>query len=139
LRREIRVPGVTSFFARSDTELAWAYRAAEVTVVPSLAECSPFVVLESFAAATPVVAFRVGGLPELVGAEERGLLAESYDVGQLGQKLRELLENSGRADELGRAAQAWVNEHCRMDAVLRRLVGVYRDTLADWQGGQPAP
>ncbi len=55
--------------SQSQNELAKWYRAADITVMPSLSEGIPNVLLESMAAGTPFIASRVGGIPEI--ADER--------------------------------------------------------------------
>jgi glycosyltransferase involved in cell wall biosynthesis len=73
----------------SDEALREWYRAADVSVVPSLAlEGFGLVVLESLACGTPVIASRVGGLPETLAALAPDLLVAPGDVGALAAALR---------------------------------------------------
>jgi glycosyltransferase involved in cell wall biosynthesis len=63
-------------------------------VLPTFREGSPNVVREALACGTPVVASRVGGVPELITSEELGLLVEPGDVDGLARSLREALQRS---------------------------------------------
>jgi len=71
-----------------DARLISAYRAADVSVVPSVAlEGFGLVVLESLATGTPVIASAVGGLSEAVGGFDAGLLVRPCDPHSLAERL----------------------------------------------------
>ncbi|PIW65122.1 MAG: glycosyltransferase family 4 protein, partial [Candidatus Omnitrophica bacterium CG12_big_fil_rev_8_21_14_0_65_50_5] len=65
-----------------------------VLCLPSLNEGSPNVILESLACGTPVVASRVGGIPELLINEDLGLMATPANVNELAICLNKALEKS---------------------------------------------
>jgi glycosyltransferase involved in cell wall biosynthesis len=65
---------------RDDRAMAALLAAADATVVPSEFDNLPKVVLESLACGMPVVAFRVGGIPQLVEHGSNGWLAKPFDV-----------------------------------------------------------
>jgi glycosyltransferase involved in cell wall biosynthesis len=67
-----------------------------ILVVPSLAESLPYVVLEAAAAAQPLVATRVGGIPEIFG-EAAGDLVPSRDPGALASGIRQILDQPQEA------------------------------------------
>jgi glycosyltransferase involved in cell wall biosynthesis len=81
------------------------YAAIDVLIVPSLwLENSPLVVHEAFQAGVPVVAARIGGLPDLVTDGVNGLLYDAFDAGALASALRRLLDEPGLLDRLSRSA-----------------------------------
>lgn len=67
----------------ADTQMALAYSAADVTVVPSVQEAFGKVSIESLACGTPVVAFRDTGLEDAVAHKRTGYLAETNSVPDL--------------------------------------------------------
>jgi len=71
-------------------------------VLPSLTEGLPRVILEAMALQKPVIASRVGGIPDLVKEGETGFLFEVGNVKELAEKLRILLSNKEMAVEMGR-------------------------------------
>ncbi len=77
-------------------------------MLPSLSyEGSPLSVLEAYAAGVPVIANRLGALPELVVHGETGLLVEPGDVGDLAAALRRLSDDA-ESERMGRGARsAW--------------------------------
>ncbi len=77
-------------------------------VVPSITEGLPRVILEAMALAKPVVASRVGGIPDLVKDGATGFLFEVGSVEQLAEKLRILLSNKEMAVEMGKRGRELV-------------------------------
>jgi len=103
-------PGQTSLDHRSirylgnlhdEAELALAYSAADVLVVPSRQDNLPNTVVESLACGTPVAAFHVGGIPEMVEHQRTGFLAEPFDTEQLARGISALLAHD-RREQLSR-------------------------------------
>ncbi len=73
--------------------MALAYSSADVFVAPSRAEAFGQVALEAMACGVPVVAFDVGGLPDMVRPGITGLLAPPEDVGALSRAIEAMLGN----------------------------------------------
>jgi glycosyltransferase involved in cell wall biosynthesis len=112
-----------------DAVMAMAYRAADVAMVPSRADNFPYVALESLACATPFVTFRVGGLAEIAGENERGLVAPPFDVDLLAANTQFLLSRPEEAQALGLAGQRWVEQQCQMSASTTKNLSVYQQIL----------
>jgi glycosyltransferase involved in cell wall biosynthesis len=74
--------------------------AADLVVLPSLAESFGFAALEAMSLGRAVVASRAGGLPEVVG--DAGLLADVGDAAGLARAITHLLRDRPQADALGR-------------------------------------
>lgn len=66
-------------YINDQQELALYYAASDLFIYPSLADNCPLVVLESMSCGTPVIAFRTGGIPELIDHLENGYLAAYND------------------------------------------------------------
>ena len=79
------------------------YAGFDVFVLSSRTEGTPIALFEAMAASTPVVATRVGGVPEVLSAQD-GLLVESEDSGAIAVAIREIREQPAAA--AGRAAHA---------------------------------
>jgi glycosyltransferase involved in cell wall biosynthesis len=89
---------------RDDVETVFA--AGDVFVQPSLSEGLPLAVLEAMAHGLPVVASRVGGIPEAVVDGESGFLVPSGDPRALAAALARVLDAGDRGAALGAAARA---------------------------------
>jgi GT2 family glycosyltransferase/glycosyltransferase involved in cell wall biosynthesis len=80
-----------------------ALASLDALVVPSIwPEASPLVIHEAFCAGVPVVAARIGGIPELVEEGRNGLLFTPGDAADLASALARLLEERGLLDRLRR-------------------------------------
>jgi len=109
-------------------------RRAAAFVLPSYGEGLPMALLEAMAAGRPVVATRVGGIPEVVGHEQEGLLVEPGDVPGLTSTLRRLLADAALRGRLGRQARDKVAAGYSREIVLDSLSRLYerlgRETLS---------
>jgi len=88
-----------------DLSLRLLYAAADVLVIPSRQDNLPNTGLEAHACATPVVAFRTGGLVDIVADRSTGALAEPFDPASRGAAIRWVLEDQQRRRQLGEAAR----------------------------------
>lgn len=105
------------------------YCAADAFVLPSHSEGSPLVMFEAMAAALPIVATRVGGVPEVLGDGSTALLCAPHDVEALGRHLGALITDRARRHTLGDAARAALRAFTP-DAYTDKLLGVYSDALS---------
>jgi len=106
-----------------------AWRRCSIAVAPSTWP-EPFgvVVLEAMAAGRPVIASRIGGLPDMVVDGETGLLISPDDPAALRTALERLLADRDLREQFGQAGQRRV-EQFRAGAVIPRLEQVYRMVL----------
>jgi glycosyltransferase involved in cell wall biosynthesis len=88
-----------------DISLRLLYASADLFVIPSLQDNLPNTGLEAHACATPVVAFRTGGLTDIVADRCTGALAEPFDAASLAAAIRWVLEDPHRCQQLGAAAR----------------------------------
>jgi glycosyltransferase involved in cell wall biosynthesis len=77
----------------------------------SYTEGLPVIVLEAFAASTPVVATAVGGVPEVIEDGQTGYLVPAGDAAGLAAKIAELIANKERARQFGERGRRRVEEH----------------------------
>jgi glycosyltransferase involved in cell wall biosynthesis len=76
------------------------YSAADVVVVPSVYDSFPKVILEAMACGTPVVAFNVGGIPEMISHGKTGFLVKPGDLDQLAEAIVTLLAEHDLKEEI---------------------------------------
>ena len=99
-------------FAGMTANVSPFYAMADVFVLPSLSEGSPNALLEAMACGLPVVATRVGGVPEIATNGTTALLVPSKDPVSLARAIDRLLDDVDLAAALGTAARrAALNRH----------------------------
>jgi glycosyltransferase involved in cell wall biosynthesis len=91
---------------QDDLSLAMVYAAADVFVAPSVQENLSNTVVEAIACGTPCVAFRIGGMPDLIDHHQTGYLAHPYEVEDLAQGIVWVLEDAERHQLLQIGARA---------------------------------
>lgn len=111
-----------------------AFASSDLTILTSLKEVAPVVILESMAAGIPWISFPVGNTPELAGGsivpcrikDAQGYLKPSVDELQFFSKeIKEMLFNESKRNDMGSAGLAMVNSMCNWDIVSE----MYNDAL----------
>jgi glycosyltransferase involved in cell wall biosynthesis len=97
--------------AANSPQLRELYATSDIFALPSRADCYSLVCLEALAAGLPLVATRVGGIPDVVREGETGFLMEPDDATALGDAIEYLVADRGRRAAMG--------IECRRDAGLR--------------------
>ncbi len=101
-----------------------------VLVVPSRGDSMPYVVIEAAAAGVPMLAARVGGIPEIFGAHHDGLFVPN-DTGSMADAIETALDNMDAARERARSLRERVFLHFSQKAMVDGVIEGYRDTFAD--------
>jgi glycosyltransferase involved in cell wall biosynthesis len=126
--------------AIGDDELASRYRAAAVLVIPSVertwygrriavTELLGLVALEAMASGTPVIASRIGGLPEIVDDGVTGYLVPPGDVASLHDRIDHVLGDPVTAARLGSNARNRVLSELTWDHCAQRCLEVYQQLV----------
>ena len=115
---------------RDDRVLALAYSAADVMTVPSRQDNLPNTAIEAQACGTPVVAFDIGGLPDIVTHRETGWLAKPFDTADLANGIVWLLEDETRLATVSTASRQQAMDRFSESVVAAQYAQLYCDVLA---------
>lgn len=111
---------------RNREEIEKLIRKANVVVVPEQWEnMSPIIVIEAMFLGKPIVASRIGGIPEFIEDGKEGLLADYCDANDFADKIIRILENTEQAKMMGLRAKEKVRNLCREDTISETLTVVY--------------
>ena len=116
--------------------LSLIYSSAEVFAIPSLEDNFPNCVLESMSCGTPVVGFKVGGIPDMVRHGDTGLLVPPQDVKALRTAIAEMLQNQEKRTEMAENCRRIATEEYSLEVQAQRYVNLY-ETIRGEQIGQP--
>ncbi len=94
-------------------------------VLPSRFEGLSYALLEASAASLPIIASRVGGIPEVITDEETGLLIAPGDTEALGAAILRVTRDVDLRNHLGSAASARVREYYSLAAMVAEIETVY--------------
>lgn len=133
LRRRVAELGLAErvIFAGYRHDVARLVQAADVQVVASVAvEGQSRTVPQAFAAAVPVVATRMGGLPELVAHKRTGLLVAPGDADAIAGAVVDILRGGDAVRTMVDAARAFAVAHLSIDAKMRETIALYRRLIA---------
>ncbi|HZD42656.1 MAG TPA: glycosyltransferase family 4 protein [Methanomicrobiales archaeon] len=105
------------------------YASSDIFCLPSITECLPLVILEAMAAGLPVVASRVGGIPDLIESGKNGILVPPSEPSSLVESLLYLLENEEVRSRFGAENRRRVLPYS-WESVAERTESVYAEVLA---------
>jgi glycosyltransferase involved in cell wall biosynthesis len=103
---------------------------AHFLAMPSLEENCPMVLLEAMAAGVPIVAARVGGVPDLVEEDLNGTFCDPTNLESIRDAVRHVLENPGRAQAMSETAKRLALERYHPEVVARRHVEIYKEVVS---------
>jgi glycosyltransferase involved in cell wall biosynthesis len=126
MARALGIAGQVAFHLPKPTREAFAM--ARALVVPSRAESMPYVVLEAIAGALPLVATRVGGIPEIFGPRTAELVPPG-DAAALAAAISHLLADPARAARDAQARRAWLMPRFNIDVMQAQVDKLYRMIL----------
>ncbi len=103
--------------------------AMDVFVLPSVREGLPIALIEAMASRKPVVASDIGGVRDLIGHEENGMLVEAGDVEALSKSLLQLVASPALRNRMGESGRRFVERSYSLPTMIRAYEKVYHDAL----------
>jgi glycosyltransferase involved in cell wall biosynthesis len=103
---------------------------AKFVVVPSVwYENFPYVILQAFASAKPVIASNRGGIPELVD-EDKGVLVDPDRVDSLVRVIADLWNDDNKCIHMGNVARKYVEDQFTDECFYKDIIDHYRSVMA---------
>jgi glycosyltransferase involved in cell wall biosynthesis len=117
-------------FVPATRNVAQFLRAFDIFVSSSSSEAFSNTILEAMACGCAVVGSRVGGTPELIGNDERGLLFDSGNAADLAAKLAVLIENESCRRQLAAKAVEFAKNKLSIEIAAQRMADIYETVLS---------
>ena len=127
--RELRIAHRVVFTGRRD-DVPAVTAALDVAVLPSYREAQGLTILEAMALSRPVVASRVGGIPEMITDGVTGLLVPPRDAPALAAAISRLLTDHPYADLLARAGHDLVHDRFCVQLMVSSIEAIYDEAVA---------
>jgi len=105
------------------------YKEASILCMTSTSEGLPFVALEAMASCVPVVATKVGGLPELIDSPSTGILVDSFEPEKILKEITALIDEPGKYTAIQKAARQRVENDFSLDSMAQKTSKVYDEIL----------
>ena len=120
-----------NYMGRQQNELSLSliYSAADVVVAPSVQDNSPLVVLESLACGTPCVAFKIGGIPDMIEHLKNGYLVEPFDVEELSHAIEWAITDKTRHAALSKTAREKVEREFTLRNSAEKYLQLFKKLL----------
>ncbi len=100
-------------------------KAFDIFVLPSVKEGLPYTILEAMAAEVPIIATKVGGVPEMINDNISGFLIQPKNSQQLAEKIIYLINNPEIAQEMTQRAKEKVVKEFNLEKTLKTTKGLY--------------
>jgi glycosyltransferase involved in cell wall biosynthesis len=113
----------------ANRDMPSVYRAADISVLPSLQEATSVSGLEAMATGLPLVGTQVGGIPTIIDDEATGLLVPPRAPVAMAGALDRLILDADLRRRMGAAARAKVEREFAWHAIVQTTIGVYRECL----------
>jgi glycosyltransferase involved in cell wall biosynthesis len=113
----------------NDECLRALYSSADVMVVPSILEAFGQTASEAQACEVPVIAFRIGGLKDIVIHLETGYLADPLSIDDLSNGIEWALKESQRTNLAGKSGRKHIQRLCNSDLSSQRYIQCYEEAI----------
>lgn len=122
---QLTSPAIILPFTKRSSELANYYRMADLLLMPSQGETFGLVAAEAMACGTPVIAFEVGGLTDVIPNEEIGILIPRNDVRLMAKAVTTLLNDANRRNTIAENATTWVTTEFNLSRHTGLMLSIY--------------
>ena len=115
----------------NDGKRAELFADSSIVVLPYIEASQSGVIPIAYAYQKPVIATRIGGLPDMVEHDRTGLLVQPRDVDALADAMIQLLRAPEKRYAMGKAGQVKLQHECAAEVVSKATIDVYRRAIAD--------
>ena len=129
LKRQAEEQGLRVHFLGYREDVSGLMQMADLVVIPSLTEAQPRVAVQAFATGRPVVASRVGGVPEIVHDGETGWLVPPAEPQALANAVARVLADPAAAARVAQGARALAETRMRFDHRMAETLETYEKAI----------
>ena len=127
--QQLDIPILNFGQIQDDTRLAQIYSAADIFLLPSLEDNFPNTMLEAMSCGTAVVAFEVGGIPDLIEEGITGKIIAGMHIHQMSRAILELVFNSNLSQQMGINGRIKIERSYSLARQAEDYLALYQDIL----------
>ncbi len=116
-------------YVHDNDRLAVIYSAADLFILPSLEDNLPNTVLEAMACGTPVIAFNIGGIPDMIENGVTGYLAPGFDTREMGASTLKLLSDEEKRRRMSLNCRQVIEQKFKLQDQAGLYLGLFHDLL----------
>jgi len=122
------IPVIQTKYLSNDEDIVGYYNASDIYLLPSTEDNLPNGVLEAVSCGVPVIAFNIGGIPDMVD-HTTGRLVEARNTARLAEAIMELSMNPVLRNELGRKGRSVIESRFGLDVQAGKYAELFSDIL----------
>ena len=127
--QQLDIPILNFGQIQDDTLLAQIYSAADMFLLPSLEDNLPNTMLEAMSSGTAVLAFQVGGIPDLIEEGITGKIIAGMDIHQMSRAILELVFQSNLSQQMGINGRSKIERSYSLARQAEKYLDLYQDIL----------
>jgi len=127
--QELKIPQQV-FFAGHRLDIPPVLKSVDILALPSNFETFGLAAAEAMAMAKPVIAYEVGGIPEVVEHGKTGFLVPKGDLALLAQRIHELYQDKKKAEILGQKGRQSVESLFDNEQMVNKVTALYEEVLS---------
>ena len=118
-------------YVHDNDRLAAIYSAADLFILPSLEDNLPNTVLEAMACGTPVIAFNIGGIPDMIENGVTGYMAPGFDTREMGAAILKLLFDEDKRKQMSLNCRQVLEQKFKLPDQAGHYLELFHDLLPD--------
>lgn len=107
-------------------------KASDVFILPSLSEGTPTVLFEALACKTPLIATRIGGIPEIITHKDNGILIEPRNAKAIADAVIKLLKDNDTKQKLAERGYNLIKRNYTIERTSYNLIKFFKTVLEQW-------
>jgi glycosyltransferase involved in cell wall biosynthesis len=127
LARELGISAEVSFWGEQ-LDVAPYFSAADAFIMSSKSEGLPVALIQAFSVGLPAIVTDVGGMAEVVGSAQAGLIVPATDAAEMAKAILRLAGNDGERERFSRNAEAAFHSRFRIETMVDAYMDLYRNT-----------
>lgn len=127
--QELGITVISFGNVNSDETLSLIYSAADIFILPSLEDNFPNTMLESMSCATPVIAFDIGGIPDLIENNISGIIIPDKNIQLMSEKIIQLVNDKELCKNLGQKSREIIINNYELSIQANNYRKLYQELL----------